>query len=133
MTYEFPSAGRMLARGARRRCARCGSGGLFRRWFTMRDQCPRCELQFADEDGYWLGAMMINTAVTFVVFVIVLVGSLIATWPDPPVVPLVVAVVTVNAIVPVIGYPFSKTLWVALERAFRRASERAHPGYAPRP
>ena len=63
-----PSTGRMLARGAARRCARCGSGGLFRRWFTMAERCPRCDLQFEREEGYWTGAMMINLAVTEAVF-----------------------------------------------------------------
>ena len=130
----YPSTTRMLLRGAAKRCARCGTGGLFRRWFVMRERCPSCGLQFADEDGYWLGAMMINTAMTFAVFVVVLLAGLIVTWPDPPVVPLVIVVVAVNAVVPIIGYPFSKTLWVAMERAFRRATGDAdEPGYAPRP
>lgn len=123
----------MLLRGATKRCARCGAGNLFRRWFTMADRCPRCDLQFADEDGYWLGAMMVNTAVTFAVFVVALIVGLVATWPDPPVVPLVATIITLNALMPIVGYPYSKTLWVAMERAFRRTTDTADRRYAPRP
>ena len=35
-----PSRVRMMWRGATRRCARCGSGHLFRRWFTMVRRLP---------------------------------------------------------------------------------------------
>lgn len=31
---------RMVLRGLVRRCPRCGGGGVFRRWFTMREHCP---------------------------------------------------------------------------------------------
>lgn len=118
-TYE-PSPARMLARGLLRRCPRCGSGELFRRWFSMVDECPRCELRFASEDGYWTGAMMINLAVTEAVFLAVFVGVMVATWPDVPWTPLLIVVIGAGIVVPVVFYPFSKTSWVALDLAFRR-------------
>ena len=53
----------MLWWGFTKRCARCGSGHLFKRWFTMVDDCPRCGLHFEREQGYWAGALAINIGI----------------------------------------------------------------------
>ena len=47
-----------------------GSGHLFKRWFTMVDDCPRCGLHFEREQGYWAGALAINIGIAGVVFVL---------------------------------------------------------------
>ncbi len=75
----------LLSRGLLTRCARCGAGGLFRRWTTMVDHCPRCGLRFEHEEGYWVGAMTLNILVTEFLFAILLVIAVIVTWPDIPV------------------------------------------------
>jgi uncharacterized protein (DUF983 family) len=106
----------MLGRGATRRCARCGSGHLFRRYFTMVDDCPRCGLHFEREQGYWAGALAINIGLTGAVFVGVFVVALVLTVPDVPVGLLLAILVPLMLVVPVVAYPFSKTLWVAVDR-----------------
>ena len=108
----------MFWRGATRRCARCGSGKLFRRYFTMVPDCPRCGLHFEREQGYFSGALAINMIVTGGIFAVVFVLLIVATMPDIPVAPLLAVLVPIVVLVPIIGYPFSKTLWVALDRAF---------------
>lgn len=110
---------RLIARGALRLCARCGQGRLFTRWFIMRADCPRCGVHFEREQGYWLGAMTLNFAVTEAMFVVVLVTTMALTWPDVPWGKLLVAVLATNVIVPLVFYPISKTLWVGLERGVR--------------
>lgn len=60
---KSPSPARMLTRGLLRRCPVCGSGGLFTGWFKMRDRCPRCRYTFAREEGFFLGAILMNFAV----------------------------------------------------------------------
>jgi uncharacterized protein (DUF983 family) len=119
-TDPAPPSWRALWRGLTRRCPRCGSGGLFRRWFTMVDACPRCGLHFEREEGYWVGAMMVNISVTEAVFIVLFVGLLVLTWPDVPWSGVMVAVVGANLLIPIVFYPFSKTLWVAMERIVRR-------------
>ena len=111
----------MLGRGARLRCPRCGSGGLFERWFRMRPECPRCGLDFEREEGYWTGAVMINLAVTEGVFIAVFVALVAATWPDPPWALVLAVVVAINVVVPVALYPFSRTMWLAGDLAFRQS------------
>ena len=119
-----PSPTRMLARGAIKRCAECGSGRLFERYFKMKDDCPRCGLHFEREEGYWTGAMMINLGVTEVIFLILFVGLAVAWWPDPPWIRILIILLVVNLMVPILFFPFSKTLWLAADRAARSVGER---------
>jgi uncharacterized protein (DUF983 family) len=108
----------MLWRGLTKRCARCGSRHLFRRWFTMVSDCPRCGLHFEREAGYWAGALAINLIIVGGVFVVAFVILLVLTVPDVPVAPVLAVLVPLAVIGPMIAYPFSKTLWVAVDRAF---------------
>jgi len=108
----------MLWRGATRRCARCGSGHLFRRYFTMVDDCPRCGLHFEREHGYWAGALAINIGIAGAVFIATFAVAIVVTAPDIPVVPLLAILVPLMIAVPMLAYPFSKTIWVAVDRAF---------------
>ena len=113
-----PPRGLMLWRGLTRRCPRCGGGKLFQRWFRMVPDCPHCGLHFEREPGYWVGAVAINTMVIGMVFTIVTVTVSAATIPDIPWVTLLMAELPLMAIGPGAFYPYSKTLWVAVDRAF---------------
>jgi uncharacterized protein (DUF983 family) len=114
------SAIRALWRGARRRCPRCGHGDLFLGFFALAPRCPGCGLRFEREEGYWVGAMIVSIAVTELVFGVVLVGGILLWWPDVPWGPLTVAGVAVNAVIPVVFYPWSKTIWMALDVLLHR-------------
>jgi uncharacterized protein (DUF983 family) len=118
MTTAKPSRIRMLARGATRRCARCGADGLFHKWFRMVPDCPRCGLHFEREEGYWSGAIAINTIIIGGIFAIVFIATMALTVPDIPWVGLLMAVIPIMSIGPLIVYPFSKTLWLAVDLAF---------------
>jgi len=107
----------MFWRGATRRCARCGSGHLFHRWFTIAERCPGCNLKFEREQGYWSGALAINIAVTAAVFILVFAIAIALTAPHIPVGELLAILVPLMIIVPIAYYPFSKTVWVAVDRA----------------
>jgi hypothetical protein len=83
----------------------------------MVDDCPRCGLHFEREPGYWAGALAINIGIAGAVFVAVFVTALVLTVPDVPVAPLLAVLVPLMILTPILAYPFSKTLWVALDRA----------------
>jgi uncharacterized protein (DUF983 family) len=117
-TTMQPSRGLMLWRGLTRRCARCGGGKLFTRWFRMAPDCPHCHLHYEREQGYWLGAVAINTGVVGLLFAIVLIVFSALTIPDIPWVVLLLVEVPIMAIGPALFYPYSKTIWVAVDRAF---------------
>lgn len=89
----------------------------------MLDRCRSCGIRFERESGYWVGALIINTAVVFLSFLILFVGGVLITWPDPPWLVLMILTITVNAILPVVFYPQSKTLWMALELSWHPLEE----------
>lgn len=53
---------RSLYRGFSKRCPRCGVGGLFSGWHTVRPCCPACGLAYEplDGDSWWF--MYLSTA-----------------------------------------------------------------------
>jgi uncharacterized protein (DUF983 family) len=106
---------RMVGRALLRRCPRCGGKGWFRGWFHRLERCRTCGFKFERQAGFMLGAMTINTIVTFGCLAAVLVVGMLATYPDVAVFPLVVLSIAVAVIVPLAFYPFSYTLWAAIE------------------
>jgi uncharacterized protein (DUF983 family) len=105
----------MLLRGARARCPRCGSGGIFLGWFTMRDSCPRCGLAFVREEGTFLGAFVVNFAATEAVLAVTIVSLVAATVPDIPAFKLSLVAVAVVTAFPIAFYPLSKSIWAAID------------------
>lgn len=81
----------------------------------MREHCHQCGLEFEREDGYWVGAVIVNTTVTFATFVGLFVLLVVATWPDVPWGTVMGVSVVANVAIPVAFYPVSKSVWLALE------------------
>jgi uncharacterized protein (DUF983 family) len=113
----LPSRATVLGRGLTKRCARCGSGHLFEHWTTMKPDCPRCGLHFEREDGYFAGALAINVICTGGLLILALVVVLVFTVPDVNVVLALSVLAPIALFGPIVWYPFSKTLWVAVDRA----------------
>jgi hypothetical protein len=89
-------------------------------YFTLRESCTRCGLYFEREEGYWVGALIINTTVAFGTFILLFVGGMLLTWPDVPWTALGVVTVGVMAILPILFYPLSKTIWMAIEMGWNK-------------
>jgi uncharacterized protein (DUF983 family) len=110
----------MLGRAVRKRCPQCGGKALFDGWFKMRKACPTCGLQLErGEQGYIVGAYMFNIAAAEVVWLAVMVSVTAATWPNPPWDWLLYGGVGLMILAPLAFYPFSKTLFLALDLAVR--------------
>ena len=109
----------VLGRGLRKRCAVCGEGRLFHGWFRMCSHCPRCGSRFEREPGFFVGALFVNFAFTEVVMFGWLAGAALATLPRPDARLLIGGSVAICLLVPVLLYPFSKTLWFAIHLAMQ--------------
>jgi uncharacterized protein (DUF983 family) len=72
-----PSFKLIVRRAAHWRCPNCGRGRLFRGVFRMLLRCPECGLSYFPEQGYYLGAMIINYAATTAVVVTIFLFSLL--------------------------------------------------------
>jgi uncharacterized protein (DUF983 family) len=110
---------RMVGRALLRRCPRCGGKGWFKGWFHRLERCQTCGYKYERQEGFVLGAVTINTIVTFGCLAVVFVVGTVATYPDLPVVPLVALSIGVAVVVPIVFYPFSYTLWAAVELQMR--------------
>jgi len=117
---------RMLLRGLAKHCARCGSGHLFTKWVTMKEDCPGCGLHFEREEGYWAGAIAINFIAVGGLFLVTLGTILVFTIPNIQVLPVLCVVVPIMAIGPIFFYPFSKTIWLAVDRGYLHGLDQGH-------
>jgi hypothetical protein len=66
-----------------------------------------------------LGGIAVNLVVTEFVFGVVLVIALILTVPDTPILELEVIGLSLNLVFPIFFYPFSKTIWAAIDLVMR--------------
>lgn len=130
----MPSNKRIFLRGCLKHCPVCGQGHLFRRWFSMLERCPKCDLKFERIEGHWTGDLGINTIVSFGALLIVLLVGFLAFWPEPPIVAIIVAAVAVAGLLPIAFFPFSKTIWLAIDIMMRPIEPgEVRSGFGPRP
>lgn len=113
--YPLPGPVRMLARGLFRRCPRCGGRRLFSNWLTMKPTCPRCGLRFEREEGFFLGAFVVNFGVMLITMAAFIAIAVAVTLPDPDPVKLALGGVAVGVVVPIFFYPMSRTFWSAID------------------
>jgi uncharacterized protein (DUF983 family) len=100
----------------------CGAGPLFSGWFRMVECCPGCGLHTRrGEDGYTLGALWFNLFLAELLTMSMFVTTLVRTWPDPPW-DILQIVGPIEAIVmPLLVWPFARTLFLAFDLSFRPA------------
>ncbi len=112
---------RMLLRGAAKRCPACGGGRLFTGWFRMADRCPTCAYRFEREEGFFLGAYAINLGITEGLVLLAIIPSILlaANDPDTSIVPILAAAVVAAVVAPLVFYPFSRTIWAAVDLLLR--------------
>ena len=101
------------------RCPRCGSGGIVKTWFALHSRCPACGLAFArgEESDYWLGAYAINLVLAEGLAAVIALTILWITWPQYLAAQITGMVLAVS--LPILLFPFSRTLWLAWDLSFR--------------
>jgi len=112
----------MLGRGLLKRCPICGTGTLFTRWFRMKERCPGCGYRFEREEGFFLGAYVINLAIAQTLVILLAIVPLIvrlASDPDAAILPFVLGGLVGAVVAPIALYPWSKTIWTAFDLMLR--------------
>lgn len=100
----------IIARGLTLCCPNCGGRTLFVHWLKMHERCARCGLLFEREEGFFLGAMVFNYALTTLIAV-VLVAVLLLSGAISTAIAVIAAIATSLAL-PLLFYPASKSLWL---------------------
>lgn len=103
------------------RCPRCGSGGILRHWFKMRDHCPGCglALERGESSDFWIGAYVFNLAGGEMLAIGIPVVWVIAASPNPPWGRIQALAIVLAVVMPLLLFPFSRTLWLAWDLSFR--------------
>jgi uncharacterized protein (DUF983 family) len=123
MPTSWKKAAVLFWRALGLRCPHCGAGSIFETWLRMRRRCPVCRLRLErGEHGYEVGAYMFNIVAAELVFALIFLSIVIATWPSPPWDVLLYGGVVLMIVAPLLLYPFSKTVFLAFDLIFRPAS-----------
>ena len=101
-----------LARGARGECPRCRSRDVFKSHYRLHDECPSCGLPLEQEDGWSLGAIPLNYALTCILWILPL-GILFLLGLLSLKATLVLAGASA-LVIPFLTYRHSKSLWVGI-------------------
>jgi len=112
---DFLSA---LSLGLRLRCPGCREEPLFPGAFRMHPRCPRCGYLIEREDGYFIGAIYVNYAVT----VGICVGGFLALdrYAAPPLWLQLGLWGSVCVAFPVAFFRHSRSLWLNLDHFLSR-------------
>jgi len=120
LVHRPPRILTLFGRALRLRCPNCGGGPLFVRWLTVLPNCPTCGFALErGESGYQVGSYMFNLIASEMLFAVIFVGVLLATWPTPPWALLQYGGGALMLLAPVLFFPWTKTLFLAFDLLFR--------------
>jgi len=114
--------GAVLLRALRLRCPRCGRTRLFAGWFRMHTQCAACGLRYEREQGYFVGAIYVNYA--FTVGLTVAAVLLADAALDLALAAQLGLGIILCALLPLLFFRHSRSLWLAVEYLVTRADDR---------
>jgi ribosomal protein L37E len=121
VTTTAPSVGKMLLRGATKRCPRCGHGHIFDSYFTLKERCPTCGYRFVREAGAFTGGLLMAWVFTLALMILPLLIYVfwrgISGRDDVAFLPFAIASIAFAVLVPIVGYPFSNSAWAAIDLA----------------
>ena len=102
-----------IGRGLRLHCPRCGRGPLYRGRFTMNEVCPVCYLKFERAQGYWVGAIYVNYAVT----TLVAIAGYFLLWARTELSTATQLAIWLPfcVVFPLWFFRYSRSLWLAVE------------------
>lgn len=115
-TNGFARAGTGMLRALVRRCPFCGTGNIFKNWFSLKPQCPGCGSVFEPEDGYMLGSYVVNLGITAIIGVLLAFYLVFGT--SLSVVAIQILAVAIIVIVPIFLYGHSQLIWISIDLIF---------------
>ncbi|HEY4101327.1 MAG TPA: DUF983 domain-containing protein [Gemmatimonadales bacterium] len=114
----------VLRRALLLQCVACGRRPVLLSWFLEAPNCPRCGFRLdRAERGYWLGSLTVNTSITLTVVTVAIVVAIWLQWPRPDWTAITIGAVVVAIVLPFALFPWTKTLYLALDVIFRPPTE----------
>lgn len=101
-----------MLRCLRLRCPACGTSSIIQSPFKVRHHCPSCSVLFQREDGFFVGAIIVNVLTTeFIILALYLFCLLLIDSAQ-----LILAILFVMALMfPVAFYHHSWSIWLSFD------------------
>ncbi|MDQ3571223.1 MAG: DUF983 domain-containing protein, partial [Actinomycetota bacterium] len=92
--------------------------------------CPSCRLRLERENDFFLGGYVINLAATEILLAIALMAYVvrISAEPGTSLIPVLAVGLVISLVLPVLFFPFSRTIWMAIDLAMRPVPVDDHDG-----
>jgi uncharacterized protein (DUF983 family) len=118
---NLPSTGKMIRRSLMRQCPRCANrSAWFTSWFKQGERCIGCGIKRTrDTNGHELGSMTIASVLNIVLIMAAIGIAIALTAPDVPVLTLYIVLASAALVFPVLTWPVTHTLWMAIDLVAR--------------
>jgi uncharacterized protein (DUF983 family) len=118
---SLPSTGKMIRRSLLRQCPRCANrSAWFSSWFKQGERCIGCGIKRTrDTDGHELGSMTVASVLNIVLIMAAIGIAIALTAPDVPVLTLYIVLASAALVFPVLTWPVTHTLWMAIDLVAR--------------
>jgi uncharacterized protein (DUF983 family) len=96
-------------------CPACGNASIVKKPFHIRDRCSSCLVRFQREEGFFVGAILINVVSTELVILLAYLMSMVVIGSYYQV---VIALLLILALAfPVAFYHHSWSIWLTFDHA----------------
>ena len=113
MKRERPPIIRTLMRCLRLRCPVCGQTSIVQKPFKVKHHCPSCGALFMREEGFFVGAILINVVTTEIFILLIYLVSLVMLGFNYQ---LVLTILFISALLfPIAFYHHSWSIWLGFD------------------
>ncbi|HEX8491384.1 MAG TPA: DUF983 domain-containing protein [Pyrinomonadaceae bacterium] len=102
-----------LSRCLRLRCPACGQSSIVERLFHIRHHCPACGVLFKREEGFFVGAIMVNVVTTEFLIIAVYLSSLLIISSQHQL--MITMLFIVGILFPIAFYHHSWSIWLGFD------------------
>jgi uncharacterized protein (DUF983 family) len=121
MKRKQPSIIATLLRCLRLRCPVCGGASIIRRPFRIKHHCPACDALFMREEGFFVGAILVNVVTTEIVILLIYLISLLFISSHYQ---LILTILFISALLfPVAFYHHSWSIWLGFDHLIEGLSK----------
>ena len=104
---------RTMRYAVRLRCPACGDSSIVRKPFHIKHHCDSCHALFKREEGFFVGAILMNVVVSELIILVVCFFALLLLGADYE--KVLVFLFIVGLLFPVLFFHHSWSLWLAFD------------------
>jgi len=102
-----------IGRALRLRCPACGNSSIIQKPFHIKHHCDSCHALFKREEGFFVGAILMNVVVSELIILVVCFFALLLLGADYE--NVLVFLFIVGLLFPVLFFHHSWSLWLAFD------------------